>query len=333
MKYLRRILLIILVFAIILLATGFLLPDQVRIERSHTMNASSETVFNLVNNFRNWKYWSPWHNIDSMMVCEYDGPESGKGAVFTYMSTHPDVGSGRIHILYSHPYDSIVLLMDFMNYGKTTSNFIFRKTKDGTLVTWSIESKLGNNPVSRWFGVFMDKMVGFDLETGLSFLSDFAEADINEYENLIMSTEVPAKLACIMRDTASQTTLALKLEQMFLAITRTITANRLQISGFPYVRFHGYHPGYVDIEAGIPVDRKIQGNDSIMFVEYAATKALLISYFGPYNTSGKAYEALEKYLDSHHFSTNGSPWEEYITDPETQPDTGKWQTDIYYPVK
>jgi hypothetical protein len=39
-----------------------------------------------------------------------------------------------------------------------------------------MEGDLGRNPLYRWFGVFMDKLVGPDFESGLSNLKRLGEA-------------------------------------------------------------------------------------------------------------------------------------------------------------
>ena len=47
---------------------------------------------------------------------------------------------------------------------------------DRIKVTWSNEGDLGGNPVNRYFGLMMDKMIGPDFEEGLAKLKEIAEA-------------------------------------------------------------------------------------------------------------------------------------------------------------
>jgi hypothetical protein len=42
-------------------------------------------------------------------------------------------------------------------------------------VTLSDEGDLGNNPLSRWFGLFLDRMIGPDFEAGLVNLKRVSE--------------------------------------------------------------------------------------------------------------------------------------------------------------
>ena len=44
-----------------------------------------------------------------------------------------------------------------------------------TRVTWTMNGDMGGNPVYRWMGLFMDKMVGPDFDAGLANLKALAE--------------------------------------------------------------------------------------------------------------------------------------------------------------
>ena len=45
----------------------------------------------------------------------------------------------------------------------------------GTRVIWLMQGDMGGNPINRWFGLFMDKLVGPDFEAGLANLKQLAE--------------------------------------------------------------------------------------------------------------------------------------------------------------
>jgi hypothetical protein len=64
----------------------------------------------------------------------------------------------------------------FPDFG-TTSTGEFRLQAQGgsTQVTWSMDGDMGANPVYRWMGLFMDKMVGPDFDSGLAQLKVAAE--------------------------------------------------------------------------------------------------------------------------------------------------------------
>jgi hypothetical protein len=46
----------------------------------------------------------------------------------------------------------------------------------GVRVSWTNEGEMGANPINRWFGLLMDRMVGKDFDAGLVNLKKLAEA-------------------------------------------------------------------------------------------------------------------------------------------------------------
>jgi len=61
-------------------------------------------------------------------------------------------------------------------------------------------------------------------------------------------------------------------------------------------------------------------------------KAIKIVYMGDYENMTKAYEDLGAYMTEKGLMPAGPSWEQYVTDPGTEKDTTKWETDIYFPV-
>ena len=154
---------------IILLAViiAYLLPRHIYVERSAVITASPEVVFEQVNVLKNWENWSPWHRIDPDMEIIYSGPEEGEGAAYAWLSNDPAAGQGKLSITESIPYSLITTELDFMERGTATSRYTFEPVEGGTLLTWSMDSDMGNNPMARYFGLFMDKLLGADFEKGL----------------------------------------------------------------------------------------------------------------------------------------------------------------------
>ena len=332
MKILRRILFIILCIAFLVLLIGFLLPRKIHVERSLLISATPKSIFHQINTLKNWEKWSPWVKTDTTMKLIYSGPESGTGATFKWVSNNTNVGNGSLLIISSVPYDSIQLLMDYGENGKSTSRFVLQNENQNTKVTWSLDSDLGMNPLSRWFGLFSDRMIGPDLERGLSKL-DQLMADlkiVNGYA--IIDYDVPARILVCIRDTASPGTVTPKLSNMYSKITVFLKSKNLPPTGSPMAVFHNYTDRNFDIEACIPVASMIEVPESMTCTVKNTQKSIMIKYFGPYKSITSAYNALQTYLTNMDLQVSGPGWEEYITNPLMEADSNKWQTNIYYPL-
>ncbi|NUM55837.1 MAG: SRPBCC family protein [Candidatus Hydrogenedentes bacterium] len=172
---------LVLVAVIAVVVVGFLIfvstrPSEFRVVRSATMSASPSVVFPLVNDLRKWKDWSPWEKLDPNMKTTFEGPESGKGAMYSWVG-NSNVGEGKMTITDSAANERVVLELEFFKpmAGVSTAQFDFKPEGDGTNVTWSMNGT--NNFVAKIFCVFMDMdtMIGGNFEQGLSQLKAIVE--------------------------------------------------------------------------------------------------------------------------------------------------------------
>jgi effector-binding domain-containing protein len=83
----------------------------------------------------------------------------------------------------------------------------------------------------------------------------------------------------------------------------------------------------------VPVDREVIGKGRVHYKILPGTLAVMGTHFGPYDQTMYLYNALGEFIQEFGLVENGGPIEEYITDPMNEPDTAKWQTNIYFPVK
>ncbi len=72
--------------------------DNWTVERSTTIDAAPERVYEQLADFHQWRSWSPWEDLDPDLQRDYSGPESGTGAVYRW-SGNRKAGSGRMEIV------------------------------------------------------------------------------------------------------------------------------------------------------------------------------------------------------------------------------------------
>lgn len=330
MKIFRRILLVILIFMILFLAIGFFLPSKLHIEKKLFIKSTADQVFSQVNDLKNWEKWSPWFISDSSVKIQFSDKTVGAGSSFSYQSQK--YGSGKISIVNSYPLDSIIFEMEFVDRGQALGKFIFTKIDTGIIVSWIMESKLGYNPVSRWFNLIMKNAVGSDFDEGLSNLNTLMEKISIEFYQ-IEETTVPSRSLISIRDTCSVKDISLSLGQIYSLLTSFLQENKLSMTGAPICLYHAFTDSTFDMEPAFVVDKTVESRYPVSSMQLPECKAIKAVFFGPYKKTTEAWNALEKYLQVKQLVPSGSPWEEYITDPMAEKDTSKWQTNIYYPVK
>jgi len=165
---------LILVVLAVVIATR---PDDFRIARSATMNATPSAVFEQVNDFHKWDAWSPWAKLDPNSKVSFEGPAAGTGSIFKW-SGNSEVGEGKQTIIESRSNDLIHIKLEFIRPFAATNDveFTFKPEGANTLVTWTMSGK--NNFIGKAFSLVMDcdKMLGGFFEKGLASIKTIVES-------------------------------------------------------------------------------------------------------------------------------------------------------------
>lgn len=148
------------------------MADTYTVQRSAVINAPAKDIYAQIVDFRNWRAWSPWDELDPDMTRTYSGADSGPGAVYTW-SGNRKAGQGRMEITDATEPSDVTIALDFLKPFKSSSTTAFRlqPTEGVTKVTWTM-----TGPKTLMVKVMslyksMDKMVGPDFEDGLQRLA------------------------------------------------------------------------------------------------------------------------------------------------------------------
>ena len=90
LKYLGILILFVLVAALIGM---FVMPTEVKIERSITIKAPTEIIWSNIKYFTNFPKWSPWHKKEPNIKVTYSGTDGEVGSEYSWAG-NKDVGTG-----------------------------------------------------------------------------------------------------------------------------------------------------------------------------------------------------------------------------------------------
>jgi len=175
MRLISRLLLIISALIVIFVIGSFFLPQTQHVERSVDISAPAEKIYPYLANPQLFSEWSPWSKIDPNMKVQYVGETMGEGAIMKWQSDQPSVGSGSWTVVKAVENELINVDMDFGEQGLAKSNFNLEANGNQTKVIWGFDTDAGWNPIMRWMGLLMDKMVGSEYEKGLAELKTMHE--------------------------------------------------------------------------------------------------------------------------------------------------------------
>ena len=151
-------------------------PDTFRVQRSINIQAPPEKIFAVLNDFHQSVSWSPYEKKDPAMKRAFSGPESGKGAVYSFEG-NKEVGKGQLTITETIPSSKIVIALDFEEpfEGHNIVEYTLDAKGGATDVTWAMH---GQQPyIGKVISLFIDcdKMIGKDFEVGLANLKALSE--------------------------------------------------------------------------------------------------------------------------------------------------------------
>lgn len=338
MKILKYILIGIAVIIVVLLIVSAFMPAKMTATRSIVINASASVVFGEVNDLGRFDKWSPWKVLDPEMEQKVSDNSVGVGAWTSWKG--PQSGSGKMTIVESRPNEYIRLSLDFDEEGGelSYSDWNFKDSAGATLTSWGFDGE----PMPFYFRLVMAMYKGMiekQYDNGLRNLKELVEAKPKEatgatYE--IHEMDMPERVYIAKRDSLTFD----KISEFYLnnlpAIFEAVGKAKLQPAGAPSGLFFKWDEANNStlMAAAIAVmgDAKtsLKGYETIVV---PAGKNLHIAYMGSYEKSGEAHAAMDSYMKEKNLEQINPVIEEYITDPMNEPDTSKWLTNIYYPVK
>lgn len=145
--------------------------------------------------------------------------------------------------------------------------------------------------------------------------------------------ELEAQPMVCVRTQTTMDKIADVMGSLFGEVHGYIQKNGQAPAGMPFAIYHAMDGGAVDLECGMPVASPLAGTGRIRAGELPCGKAATVTHMGPYDRLRHTWEALRAWMESEGLDPAGAPWEVYVTDPGAEPDSSKWRTDIFFPVR
>lgn len=339
MKILKRIGLVLLGIILLVVIVGLFMPAKTVVEKSIVVNAPIETVFDQVNTLTNWKKWSPWYKMDTTATLTYSGPASGNGASYAWDSKNSDIGAGTMTLSDVKEYSHITENMVFKDRGEGQATMDFAQEGAGVKLTWKMEMDHGWNPLMRLMGaLFIKGALGKQFQEGLDGIKNAAEhapvkaADGQTFK--IQQIELQPGYAVVMSGKIKGDEFGSFFGKAFPSTDAFIKNNNLKATGAPFAIIYKYVPdGLTELDAGIPIATNAKAGGDLKVIELKGGQAVKADYYGPYEGTGAAHEAIDKWMKANGKTEAGAPWEVYVTDPKAEKDTMKWLTEVIYPIK
>lgn len=354
----RNLGLIFVAIVAVLAGVGFLLPVKTHVERSSTINAPPQLVFETLSNMKEFNAWSPWVKTAPEATFKFSGPDSGEGASMSWESKK--LGDGTMTIMSAMP-ARIDVALQFGGKSIAKSWYDISAQGNATKVTWGFESgPYGMALWERYFGAFlMAPQIKAEYKAGLVDLKTYVEtkatmpqtpaAAMSPQASAETMTSEPAvtvtgeivtltsKPVILAAGDAAGSGIDSAVGAAYTKIDTYITAQKLTPAGpaIAITRSYDVASSHWVFEAGVPVAalpaKPPVAGDVVTLGHTYAGKAAKFKYHGRFDGTEPTYNAIAAWLKDKKLEVNGDSWEEYLSDDKTPRDD--WDINIYFPVK
>ena len=320
------------------LLIGAFLPGSVTVARSTSIKAPAPTVYRVLTDLTTYDAWMPWNQIDSNMQKTFGPLTKGKGAWYSWTSEHWKVGEGKLEISEVIPNQSVTTDLVFGGSDEINkANWKLEPGANATGVTWTIHAHFGHNPISRWFGLFAESMIGPDFEKGLAQLKQKIETGELRPPEPKMTVETikttPMQVLTILDTAAVMSDIGPVLQKAYGEIGELINKDQLTFTSAPLAWYYSNSAPFV-LEAAIPVNKAPANTGGrIKWKTVPAENAIVVHFYGPYEETHLAYTKIQDWLTANNKKAKGAPYDVYVDDPTTKKSMYEVRTDIIQPFE
>ena len=177
MKFLKILLAIIVVLAIIIIGGSFLLPKSYIVSRSTVINAADSVIYKNIADYNEFYKWNVWSKMDSQAKVTITGTIATPGHLYQWNGEKS--GNGQMKINKVDVNKMVDMELKFIKPMESVADTRFDITKEtnGNKVIWTMSGE-SKGIINKWFGLFMDKMIGKDFEDGLKSLKEKSEKGV-----------------------------------------------------------------------------------------------------------------------------------------------------------
>jgi len=150
----------------IIILASFFLPDFIVVEEKIIISAPSNEIFNHIANLEEFIIWSPWNEKDPYMKNYFEGEPMTVSSNYKWEGNRK-VGKGTMTLTHIEANRKVSMELDFGFQRTSKINFNLTQEMEKTEVSWQILTPLGKNPIAKFFGPLMKKVITNDFKKGL----------------------------------------------------------------------------------------------------------------------------------------------------------------------
>lgn len=333
LKYIFLLILLAFVGITVYVATQ---KGDFEVTRSSVIKTQRSTVFDYVNDYKNWETFGSWMQKGSDLKFNYAAKTIGYGAKCSWENGSDE---GDIKTIFVKENDSIAQKANF-NGTTATISWTFRDTIGGTKITVHSMGKMDiMTKISTFFKGGVTSILGDIYEKSLRNLDKTLHYEMKTYSIKVNGVVQRPSGFCLKQTVSCHIKSISKNTKIMMArMVHFFKKNKIAMAGKPFVMYDRYDVAndIATISVSIPVSKEIfiaPGSD-VTSGEIVAFTCLKTTLTGDYSHSKEAWGKAQKYIADNGFKQNfaGNYTEVYVKSIDDIKQPSKWITEIYIPV-
>lgn len=308
----------------------YLMP-KIHVQKSITINAPLEKVYDTIKDFHHWQAWSPW--LLSEPEARVKVNEDGK----YYEWEGNRVGAGNMTVLKEEK-EQIDYDLTFLKPWKSEAKVKFNCKAKGnqTMVTWHMDSSL---PFFMfWMKKSMTAFIGADYDRGLNMLKEYIEeGTVHSKLDFIGDTDFAGLTYIAIKRNTTMDQIGPAMENDFKKLGEYFETNNLEVAGQGFSIYHKWDmvKKQVSYTIGLPIDTIPNDLPSTFTAGHIPkTKTYKLRHTGSYKHLGNAWSTMYNMHRNKEIKPIKKihPFEVYVNHPGEVKEE-ELITDVYFAVK
>jgi hypothetical protein len=315
----KWLLILVVILIISSIASYVLIPSVIKLSKIEKVAASSEEVFRYFTTPQLRDKWMPASTITDNLKSK-----SITDSSFSFENENFRVASVQS--------TSATIIIGNENEKINSQVLMVSQGVDSTVIIWEAEINAGSNPISRINGYLTAQRIQNYFTGILDVHKKFITVPENVYTFPIVTEQVKDTILIASRKVFATNPGTTEIYAMVTKLEAYAIANDAKLTNAPMLNITVLDSSHYQCTVAIPVNKEIKNGGDMYLSKMVPGKILVETVKGGPATIKYAFIRLQDYFRQHKHVSPAIPFESLITNRNTETDTSKWVTKIYYPI-
>ena len=302
-----------IIITVIIVCLYYFIPTTVQIHQTAAIKVNAKAFSRTISDGEKWQQWWPGKKLPGFHFPTYE------------------LDNYQYSIIDRKQYSVVVLIKDNIESMATEMN-IFPLTTDSIAIIWKGQTIPYSSIFTRINNYKKMIKLNKQVKSILEHIQTFYANEDNIYTMHIRKDHVSDSMlistSFISREYPSVENIYMLIDQL----KEFAVKGSAKQTGYPMLNIMHTDSSYLT-RVAIPIDKKIKDSGNMVYRWMLGRGNILVTeVIGGPNTINKAFEELDNYIADHNRAAPAIPFQSLITNRRENPDSGKWITNVFWPV-